>query len=187
MSTTVSSLHIGLRWSSQVAGGADRVFADLASTLPAAGVPFVGVVAGKEQLSRETDGLIYSFAPEDSRTTTRLLGARRNIPKLIEQHNPDVIASHFALYTFPALHHIRSRPFVMHFHGPWAMDRASKELPVLQRTSCAGSKKLSTPSHHEPSFSPKYSRNCCTGSMEFHRKSSVSSLAPSISIALRRT
>jgi glycosyltransferase involved in cell wall biosynthesis len=122
MSTTVSSLHIGLRWSSQVAGGADRVFADLASTLPAAGVPFVGVVAGKEQLSRETDGLIYSFAPEDSRTTTRLLGARRNIPKLIEQHNPDVIASHFALYTFPALHHIRSRPFVMHFHGPWAME-----------------------------------------------------------------
>ena len=66
-----------------------------------------------------------SFTPshrKTSRTTTRLLGARRNIPKLIEQHNPDVIASHFALYTFPALHHIRSRPFVMHFHGPWAME-----------------------------------------------------------------
>jgi glycosyltransferase involved in cell wall biosynthesis len=122
MSTTVSSLHIGLRWSSQVAGGAERVFADLAFSLPAAGVPFVGVVAGKEQLGRETNGVIYSFAPEDSRTATRLLGARRTIPKLIEQHNPDVIASHFALYAFPALHHIRRRPFVMHFHGPWAME-----------------------------------------------------------------
>jgi glycosyltransferase involved in cell wall biosynthesis len=36
--------------------------------------------------------------------------------------SPDLVASHFALYTRPALRAIRQLPFVVHFHGPWAAE-----------------------------------------------------------------
>jgi glycosyltransferase involved in cell wall biosynthesis len=38
--------------------------------------------------------------------------------------NPCVVTSHFALYTLPVLDVIRDRPFVVHFHGPWAQESA---------------------------------------------------------------
>ena len=34
----------------------------------------------------------------------------------------DLIASHFGLYSLPLLDHLRKRPFVFHFHGPWAFE-----------------------------------------------------------------
>jgi glycosyltransferase involved in cell wall biosynthesis len=121
----VKTLQIGLRWSSKVSGGAERVFEDLAVSLPGAGIKFVGAVAGPHDLDRTTSGLIHSFAPEDSQTTKRLRGARINITKLIASQSPDLLASHFAFYTVPILDRLSGRPFVMHFHGPWAME--SKE------------------------------------------------------------
>lgn len=117
-----SSLHIGVRWSSKLAGGADRVFGDLSQALPPAGVAFTGVVAGPADLGQRTGGLIYSFAPEDVSTIKRLYGARTNIGTLLAEGNPDILASHFAMYTFPLLDRLRQRPFIMHFHGPWALE-----------------------------------------------------------------
>jgi glycosyltransferase involved in cell wall biosynthesis len=38
--------------------------------------------------------------------------------------NPDLIASHFALYTLPWIDLIGARAFVVHFHGPWALEGA---------------------------------------------------------------
>lgn len=63
MVRTISSLQIGLRWSSKVFGGSDRIFTDLAATLPDQGTRFTGVVAGPPELNLETSGLVYSFAP----------------------------------------------------------------------------------------------------------------------------
>lgn len=117
-----SSLHIGVRWSSNSAGGADRVFGDLSQALPSAGVAFTGVVAGPFDLGRRTEGLVYSFAREDSSTINRLHGARKNIGKMLTERRPDILASHFAMYTFPLIDTLRQRPFIMHFHGPWALE-----------------------------------------------------------------
>jgi glycosyltransferase involved in cell wall biosynthesis len=36
------------------------------------------------------------------------------------RHKPDLIVSHFALYTLPVLDLIKDRPLVVHFQGPWA-------------------------------------------------------------------
>jgi glycosyltransferase involved in cell wall biosynthesis len=118
----INALEIGLSWSGKAAGGADRVFADLAASLPEQGVRFVGVVAGPADLKTRTYGLIHSFAPEDSSTTTRLRGARVRITELLGSEKPDLLASHFALYTAPVLDKLSSQPFVMHFHGPWALE-----------------------------------------------------------------
>lgn len=118
----LSSLQIGLRWSSNVSGGAERVYADLASSLPAAGVSFTGAVAGESTLNVNTSGLIHAFASENDPTHVRMLGARRVVGHLLDTEKPDLLASHFAMYTAPILTRLREQPFVMHFHGPWALE-----------------------------------------------------------------
>lgn len=122
MVRTISSLQIGLRWSSKVFGGSDRIFTDLAATLPDQGTRFTGVVAGPPELNLETSGLVYSFAPENAVTMSRLRSARQKMIYLLDEQKPDLLASHFALYTIPILDRLSERPFVMHFHGPWALE-----------------------------------------------------------------
>ena len=118
----ISSCHIGLRWTSNTSGGAERVFAELAAGLPASGVTFLGAVPGPANLAERTGGLVHSFAPEDAGTVTRLRGVRSVLPKLLKSYKPDVLASHFAFYTAPILNELADRPFIMHFHGPWALE-----------------------------------------------------------------
>jgi glycosyltransferase involved in cell wall biosynthesis len=122
MVRTISSFQIGQRWSSKVFGGSDRVFTDLAATLPGQGIGFTGVVTGPSDLNLETDGLVYSFAPESAGTMARLRSARKKMICLLAEKKPDLLASHFAFYTVPILDRLSERPFIMHFHGPWAME-----------------------------------------------------------------
>jgi len=123
---TIKTLQIGLGWSSSASGGADRVFADLAASLPQEQVRFAGAVVGPADLSTATNGLIHSFAAEQTSTLTRLRGARTRIGQLIDRERPDLLASHFALYTFPLLDKLARQPFVMHFHGPWARESSEE-------------------------------------------------------------
>ena len=118
----ITSLQIGLTWAGKRGGGADRVFADLAVSLPGAGVDFKGVVAGPAELYRVTGGLVQAFAPESSNSAARLRGARRTLTRLIHSEKPEILASHFALYTAPIIDKLSSQPFVMHFHGPWSTE-----------------------------------------------------------------
>jgi glycosyltransferase involved in cell wall biosynthesis len=118
----MTSCQIGLRWSTKASGGAERVFSELAAGLPEAGVSFFGVVAGSPDLITETAGQVRSFAPEEAGTISRLRGARRVLTEFLQEEKPDVLASHFAMYTFPVLERLRAQPFVMHFHGPWALE-----------------------------------------------------------------
>jgi glycosyltransferase involved in cell wall biosynthesis len=129
----LSSLHVGLRYSSKVGGGTERVFADLAASLPDAGVHFIGAVTGASDLAATSRGLVHSFAPEKSNIVTRLLGARKNLLRLLESEKPDIISSHFALYTAPILDKLSRRPLVSHFHGPWALEsqREGSSAPAV--------------------------------------------------------
>jgi glycosyltransferase involved in cell wall biosynthesis len=118
----LTTLHIGLRYSSKVGGGTERVFSDLAASLPGAGVHFIGAVTGAADLAVTSHGLVHSFAPEKSNMVTRLFGARKNLLRLLESERPDIVSSHFALYAAPILDKLSDRPLVSHFHGPWALE-----------------------------------------------------------------
>jgi glycosyltransferase involved in cell wall biosynthesis len=51
-----------------------------------------------------------------------MLAARGAIGNSLRNGSVEVVASHFALYTAPALDKIHDLPLVVHFHGPWAAE-----------------------------------------------------------------
>jgi glycosyltransferase involved in cell wall biosynthesis len=117
---TLSTLQLGLGWLPEQPGGLDRVFFNLARHLPAVGVGVRGLVAAEE-----AGGPVEAFAPAGSPLARRLLAVRRATRRLLAASAVDVVAGHFALYTFPTLDLLR-RPLVVHFHGPWADEAAAE-------------------------------------------------------------
>ena len=97
------------------------MYYSLVGALPGAGVAVRGVVAGSPRVAQDTGGAIQRLrlggaivaaAPDG--------GAPRAAPAKSARQRPDVISSHFALYTFPGLDVTRGIPQVSHFQGPWA-------------------------------------------------------------------
>ena len=117
------TLQLGMGWFPEQAGsGLDRVYHALFQHLPGAGVEFHGLVAGSPGVARMSGQRVHAFATEDAPVLKRLGAARRSVYETITCCRPDVVVSHFALYTFPALDLLRRRPLVIHFHGPWAYE-----------------------------------------------------------------
>ncbi len=114
-------LAVGMGWLPEQPGGLNRVFFNLARALPEAGVAVRGLVA-----ARVAGGGVEAFAPMASPLPERLLAARSGIVRALAEADPDLVASHFALYTAPALDRLRARPLVVHFHGPWAAETAAE-------------------------------------------------------------
>jgi glycosyltransferase involved in cell wall biosynthesis len=121
MSTpTIDSLQIGMHWFPERAGGLDRMYHSLVGALPGAGVGVRGVVAGSPKVAQDSGGAIQGFGSASRALPFRLMDARRALRREIRARRPDVISSHFALYTFPGLDVTRGIPQVSHFQGPWA-------------------------------------------------------------------
>lgn len=119
----VSVLQIGTGWFPEAPGGLERVFHALATHLPTAGVEVRGLVTGTHEVAQETDGAIQSFATVDAALLRRLWTVRSTFRALLAERRPDLIASHFALYTYPILDLLPPDiPLVVHFHGPWALE-----------------------------------------------------------------
>ncbi len=114
------TLQLGMHWFPERQGGLDRVYYELAFALPKAGVQFDGLIAGTERSGKDTGGAVQAFSPANVSLTKRWLGMRRSFIKYIKTHKPDLLVSHFALYTLPVLDCLGSRKLVVHFHGPWA-------------------------------------------------------------------
>jgi glycosyltransferase involved in cell wall biosynthesis len=114
------SLQIGMHWFPERQGGLDRVYYELSRALPLAGIEFNGLIAGSDRSDRDTDGAVLAFSPANASIAKRFLGIRRTFTKYIRTHNPDLLVSHFALYTLPVLDRLGGRRLVVHFHGPWA-------------------------------------------------------------------
>lgn len=117
---TIQSLQIGMHWFPERAGGLDRMYYSLVGALPGAGVQVRGVVAGSPKVAEDSKGAINGFGSASRSLPFRLMDARRALRREITRHRPDVISSHFALYTFPGLDVTRGIPQVSHFQGPWA-------------------------------------------------------------------
>lgn len=116
----MTSLQIGMGWFPEQPGGLNRMVYNLVRALPGAGIEVCGLVAADA-----AGGSVRPFAPREASLARRLVGARRAISAALEASDssrPEVVASHFALYTAPAADRLRDVPLVVHFHGPWAAE-----------------------------------------------------------------
>jgi glycogen(starch) synthase len=128
------SLQIGMRWLDSGAGGLDRVFHDLANSLPGQGVAVHGLVVQPADVAARTGGRIEAFAAEGANLPGRLLGVRHAVRRLVAGGGIDLVAGHFALYLSAALASLGDRPLVQHFHGPWAREsgfEGQKRIAVM--------------------------------------------------------
>lgn len=120
----MKSLQLGMHWFPERQGGLDRVYYELSRALPQSGVGVVGLVSGTGLAASQTHGMIRAFATQKSSLFARWRGMRRAFARMAGEQKPDIIVSHFALYTLPVIDRLGKRPFVIHFQGPWADEGA---------------------------------------------------------------
>lgn len=118
--SAIKSLQIGMHWFPERAGGLDRMYYSLVRALPGAGVAVRGMVAGSARVALDTGGAIRGFGSAAQALPLRLMAARKAFANAVNSERPDVISSHFALYTWPGLDVARDIARVSHFQGPWA-------------------------------------------------------------------
>ncbi len=118
----MKTLQIGLEWFPERGGGLDRVYYDLIRHLPEVGVRVSGLVVGSANVATDSRSLVQAFAYPNAPLWQRWIGERQSVHRLLQVNDYDLIASHFALYTFPVLDKLADRPLVVHFHGPWALE-----------------------------------------------------------------
>lgn len=118
----MKTLQIGTSWFLDDAGGLSRVYYGCVNYLPVAGVEVSGLVTGGENVWQSSGGRVKAFAAADSSTWQRSLSLRKSVDRTLSSSQYDLVASHFALYTFPVLDRLGKLPLVMHFHGPWALE-----------------------------------------------------------------
>ena len=121
----IRTFQIGLEWFPEHGGGLDRYYHDLVTLGHGDTLAIAGSVAGNGGAERETQGRVTSFASAGASLPQRLVRARRGIRRGIAAQHSDVVASHFALHALPLLDRI-DRPFVVHFHGPWAAEASTQ-------------------------------------------------------------
>jgi len=114
------TLQIGLEWFPELRGGLNRVYYDCMNYLPPAGINFRGLVAGSPNVKQDSNGLVETFAPSNISLLKRCFKLRESVARLLAENDCDLIVSHFALYTLPAIDLFGERPLVIHFQGPWA-------------------------------------------------------------------
>lgn len=116
------SLHIGIECDR---GGAGRVISELMTHLPDAGFGFRGIVANQPNTPFD-HSTVYSFAPQQAGLIRRLHSARTSIRAAITEFKPEIVASHFAMYSAPGIDYLKNTLTISHFHGPWS-DESSQE------------------------------------------------------------
>jgi glycosyltransferase involved in cell wall biosynthesis len=134
LESRITTLHIGISWATEGAGGSGRVFADLSKYLPAQGIDFLGAVSAPANAAQLTNGRIQNFAPGKTSMFDRMIGARRTITQIIREKQPQIVASHFALYTLPVLDRLKRESHVVHFHGPWSEESREEGASSLAAT-----------------------------------------------------
>lgn len=129
MTGALSTLQIGMTVSHKHTSGTDRYFVDLLRALPALGIRVRGVVLGDPASLDDPIPGVEAFAAEGASRLRRWAGVRRSIGKLVG--DAQLVVSHSTPHAFPALDRIRSRPLVVHFHGPWALEGGAEGLGKL--------------------------------------------------------
>jgi len=73
------------------------------------------------------------FAPAQASLFRRLQAARTSIRAALDEFNPDIVASHFAMYSAPGMDLLKDTWNISHFHGPGRRNhrKKAKETPRL--------------------------------------------------------
>lgn len=138
---TIRTLQLGMGWFDEEPGGLNRYYKELTAALPDSGVTVVGLVAGSPAVALESGGEVRAFGAADAPLVRRRREARANAARVLESADPQLVASHFALYTYPILDLLGTRPLVVHFQGPWAAEgRLERDWP----TTTIGKKRVET-------------------------------------------
>ena len=116
-------LHVGMGWFGEEIGGLSRFMSQAVQAQSEAGHDVAALVTGSESVHGLSGGLARSFSPSNAFLPRRLFDARKAVARTLREMAPDVVSFHFALYGRPSLDLVRGRrPWVVHFHGPWAME-----------------------------------------------------------------
>ena len=109
---------LGYGWFPDRLGGLNRYYRDLLEHLPEAR----GVVIGRDA---SMPVRVTGVSGHDRPLPLRLLALWRAADRMAAE--TDVVDAHFALYAAASLHfgHLRRKPCVIHFHGPWADESAA--------------------------------------------------------------
>lgn len=113
------ALQIGMTASAGAAGGADRYYFSLLQALASDGIRASGLVTGDPGDVAGMTG-VQTYARETDSLLRRCLKLRSAATPAIAAN--DVVVSHFAQYGLTILDRLRGKPFVVHFHGPWALE-----------------------------------------------------------------
>jgi len=105
-------------WFGEEPGGLNRMYAGLLSGLAASGAAVRGLLAGSA-CADSPDNIVF-FARRSASALSRLNGCRLAVSDALCTDGADVVVAHFAPYALPLLDLLDARPFVFHFHGPWA-------------------------------------------------------------------
>ncbi len=124
------TVQMGMEWFSEKPGGLNRVYKELVHHLPAVGVEVHGLVTGTERVLEASAGRVLGVAPYDASLVTRLRRMREEAMPLLARDPDAVLVAHFALYAMPLLGLLRNRNrrFVVHFHGPWALETVAEQV-----------------------------------------------------------
>ena len=136
---SIRSLQLGKSWFPEQAGsGLDRVYHALVQHLPHVGVGVTGIVAGSPDVAHSTGRVIQAFAPHTDPLSRRIAALRGTMRRIRREQLFDVVAAHFALYTFPILDLLPDKPLIIHFHGPWAQEsRVEGEHALVVKAKAA--------------------------------------------------
>jgi glycosyltransferase involved in cell wall biosynthesis len=109
---------LGMGWSPDQPGGLNRYVRGLRDGLEQAGVEVTTLVVGP---AVDAPSGVVAVSDRRASLLARLRAYTDAIP------DADVVDAHFALYAFAPLvgRKLRGRPFVVHFHGPWATENVS--------------------------------------------------------------
>lgn len=120
------TLQLGMNAATKDIGGLDRYYYSLLRHLPAAGVVANGIVVGGPELP---EGFVGQSCASSSNAgmLARWHALRAVVPSALK--NAEVVVSHFAPYAFPVLDSLSRRPYVVHFHGSWALEGAAEGAP----------------------------------------------------------
>lgn len=117
---SLRSLHVGMGWHDEQPGGLNRMVMNLLLHLPAVDVAAQGLVAGRPEVERLSEGRARPFAQLSNPLPWRVLQAGRALRAAVRTLSPDVVALHFPLFGLLGVDGLRATPLVVHFHGPWA-------------------------------------------------------------------
>jgi glycogen synthase len=112
------------------AAGSERYFWDLLEALPPTGIDVHGLVVGDPAITRASNAAVESFAPEGGPAVARVKALRQAVSRNVSRNQ--IVVSHAAQHAFPVLDVVRSRPLVVHFHGPLVREGRAEGMSVKE-------------------------------------------------------